>query len=210
MSSSIKKQTFRNTSLSPPDAMTSPSKVLTAQFLQALQFAAHKHRDQRRKGADKTPYINHPIAVANILLNEADVTDECVLIAALLHDTVEDTDTTFEEIEARFGKAVRDIVSEVTDDKSLPKAMRKQAQIDHASELSDRAKLLKLADKTANLRDMAAVPPADWSPERIDDYLEWGRAVVDENRGFHPQLEALFDAAYERGKATVQQQAESV
>lgn len=181
--------------------MTSPSKVLTAQFLQALQFAAHKHRDQRRKGADKTPYINHPIAVANILLNEANITDESVLIAALLHDTVEDTDTTFEEIEARFGKTVRDIVSEVTDDKSLPKAARKQAQIDHASGLSDRAQLLKLADKTANLRDMATVPPADWPEKRIDDYFEWGKAVVDQIRDAHPQLKALFDEAYAHKKS---------
>ncbi len=182
--------------------MTSHPKVLTAQFLQALTFAADKHRNQRRKGADQTPYINHPITVANILINEADITDECVLIAALLHDTVEDTDTTFEEIEQRFGKTVRDIVSEVTDDKSLPSPIRKQQQIDHAGGLSDRAKLLKLADKTANLRDMATVPPADWSAKRIDDYLEWGKTVIDQLRGRHAQLEALFDQAYEAGKAT--------
>ncbi len=184
-------------------APSNPVKVLTSEFLRALSFAAYKHRDQRRKD-NKTPYINHPIAVANILLNEADVTSENVLIAALLHDTVEDTDTTFEEIEQRFGLTVRDIVDEVTDDKSLPKAVRKQQQIDHAGGLSDPAKLIKFADKTANLRDITAAPPEGWSAARIDDYLEWGKAVVNQIRGTHAQLEALFDQAYEQGKVTVE------
>ncbi len=179
------------------------SKVMTAQFLQALNFAAYKHRDQRRKDTHRTPYINHPIAVANILLNEAGVTDEHVLVAALLHDTVEDTKTTFEEIEQHFGQIIRGIVSEVTDDKSLPKAVRKQRQLEHASQLSDRARLVKLADKTANLRDITAATPEGWSVSRLDDYLEWGKAVIDNLRGTHSQLEALFDQAYAQGKATV-------
>ena len=178
----------------------SPNVVMTPNFLSALSFAAYKHRNQRRKDAAQTPYINHPITVANILLNEAGVTDESVLLAALLHDTVEDTDTSFEEITERFGQTVRDIVAEVTDDKSLSKAERKQAQIDHANGLSDRAKLLKLADKTANARSMTDEPPDGWSCERIDDYLEWGKAVVDRIRGHHSKLESLFDRAYERGK----------
>ncbi|MGC1310391.1 MAG: HD domain-containing protein [Phormidesmis sp.] len=184
-----------------------PSKVMTAQFLKALQFAAHKHRHQRRKDVDKTPYINHPIAVANVLLNEASVTDETVLIAALLHDTVEDTDATFEEIEQQFGRAVRDIVSEVTDDKSLPKAVRKQRQVEHAPGLSDRARLLKLADKTANLRDIAIASPEGWTSDRINEYVEWGKAVVDNIRGTHLLLEQLFDSAYAQGKAAAQSQA---
>ena len=180
-----------------------PDAVLTPKFLSALSFAAHKHRNQCRKDTAQTPYINHPIAVANILLNEAGITDESVLIAALLHDTVEDTDTSFEELEQQFGKTIRDIVAEVTDDKSLPKAERKQQQIEHASGLSDRASLLKLADKTANLRDMVAATPDGWSAERIDGYLEWGKAVVSKIRGSHPQLKALFDRAYEQGKANL-------
>jgi (p)ppGpp synthase/HD superfamily hydrolase len=193
---------FLETSAAQSDSFAS-SKVMTAQFLQALHFAAHKHRDQRRKDLHRTPYINHPIAVANILLNEAGVTDECVLIAALLHDTVEDTKTTFEEIEQHFGQMIRAIVSEVTDDKSLPKAVRKQQQLEHASQLSDRARLVKLADKTANLRDITAATPEGWSVSRLDDYLEWGKAVINNLRGTHPQLEALFDQAYEQGKATI-------
>ena len=181
----------------------SANAVMTPNFLTALTFAAYKHRNQRRKDPAQTPYINHPIAVAEILLNEAGVTDESVLISALLHDTVEDTDTSFEEIEDRFGQSVRNIVAEVTDDKSLSKAERKQAQIDHAAGLSDRAKLLKLADKTANLRNVADSPPEGWSGDRIDDYLEWGKAVVDRIRGHHAALESLFDRAYEQGKASL-------
>ncbi len=181
---------------------TSPNiQVTTAHFLQALSFAADKHRHQRRKDSAKTPYINHPIA---ILLNEAGVADEAVLIAALLHDTVEDTDTRFEEIERCFGHQVRNIVAEVTDDKSLPSEERKQRQIDHAPSLSDRARLVKLADKTANLRDVATAPPDGWPVSRLDAYLEWGKAVIDNIRGSHAQLEDLFDQAYTQGKATVE------
>jgi guanosine-3',5'-bis(diphosphate) 3'-pyrophosphohydrolase len=180
-----------------------PSPVLSAQFLEALNFAADKHRNQRRKDCAKTPYINHPIAIAYILLNEAGVSDETVLIAALLHDTVEDTETSLAEIEQRFGPAIRHLVSEVTDDKSLPKAARKQAQIDHAPSLSDRARLIKLADKTANLRDVANHPPEGWPISRLDDYLEWGKTVIHGIRGSHAQLESLFDNAYQQGKNTV-------
>ncbi|MGB3765822.1 MAG: HD domain-containing protein [Phormidesmis sp.] len=176
--------------------------VMTPKFLEALSFAAYKHRNQCRKDVAKTPYINHPITVANILLNEAGVSDETVLIAALLHDTVEDTETSFEEIEQQFGAQVRAVVAEVTDDKSLPKAQRKQKQIEHASGLSDRAGLLKIADKTANLRDMVTGAPEGWPAERIDDYLEWGRAVVGPLRGRHAKLESLFDRAYAQGKAS--------
>ncbi len=179
------------------------SKVMGSDFLRALHFAAQKHRDQRRKDSHQTPYINHPIAVADILLNEAGVTDEVVLIAALLHDTVEDTDTTFEELEQHFGPVVRSVVAEVTDDKSLPKAERKQLQIEHAPHLSDRAKLVKLADKISNVRDIVTAPPDGWPMTRINEYLEWGKAVVSPIQGTHAQLKDLFDQAYERGKTTV-------
>ena len=176
--------------------MSDSSKLIGENFLKALDFAARKHRNQRRKDPEQTPYINHPIAVARILLLEASVSDEVVLIAALLHDTVEDTATSLEELEQQFGKTVREIVAEVTDDKSLPKAERKQQQIDHAAGLSDRARLVKLADKTANLRDIATSPPDGWSGSRIDDYVEWGKAVIDQIRGTHAKLELLFDRAY--------------
>jgi guanosine-3',5'-bis(diphosphate) 3'-pyrophosphohydrolase len=166
--------------------------------LEALAFAADKHRDQRRKDAAASPYINHPIALANVLVREGEVADPAVLAAALLHDTVEDTQTTPAELKAAFGPAVAAIVEEVTDDKSLPKAERKRLQIEHAATMSREAKLVKLADKICNLRDMADHPPAKWDLVRRREYFEWAKAVIDRLRGVHPKLEALFDAAYAR------------
>jgi guanosine-3',5'-bis(diphosphate) 3'-pyrophosphohydrolase len=165
-------------------------------LLKALAFAAARHKDQRRKDVEASPYINHPIALADILCNEGHITDMEVICSALLHDTVEDTDTEAEEIEAEFGRAILDIVMEVTDDKTLPKEVRKQAQIEHATALSDKAKLVKLADKIANLRDVANSPPPDWSLERRREYFDWGKAVVDRLRGVDAGLEAIFDVAY--------------
>jgi len=165
-------------------------------LLKALAFAAAKHKDQRRKDVEASPYINHPIALADILCNEGHVTDIEVICAALLHDTVEDTATSPEELEAEFGKTIRDIVVEVTDDKTLPKQERKRRQIDHAADLSDKAKLVKLADKIANLRDVANSPPPDWDLYRRREYFDWARDVIDCLRGVDAGLEAVFDAAY--------------
>lgn len=170
-------------------------------LLRALDFAAHKHRDQRRKDKDASPYINHPIGLANILCNEGQVTDVAVICAALLHDTIEDTDTSPGEIEAAFGPAIRQMVLEVTDDKSLPKAERKRLQIEHTSHISDAAKLVKLADKISNLRDVADNPPADWSLQRRQEYFDWARSVIDRLRGVHPVLEAVFDGECARRPA---------
>lgn len=170
---------------------------MTKQLITALAFAADKHKNQRRKDAEASPYINHPIALANLLLNEAGVEDQRVLIAAVLHDTIEDTDTTEQELVRHFGKDIADIVLEVTDDKALPKAERKRLQIEHAAHISRRAKLVKLADKICNLRDITASPPADWSIQRKQEYFDWAKSVVDELRGVHPGLEHLFDKTYE-------------
>ena len=167
-----------------------------ALILRAASFAAHKHRDQRRKDPEASPYINHPLALACVLSVDGGVTDAATLCAALLHDTVEDTDTTPAEIEAAFGAEVRLIVEQVTDDKALPKADRKRAQIDHAAHISDKAKLVKLADKICNVRDVASSPPADWSLQRRQDYFDWSREVIDRLRGVSPALEAVFDASY--------------
>lgn len=165
-------------------------------LLKALAFAAAKHKDQRRKDVGASPYINHPIALADIICNEGGITDMEVICSALLHDTVEDTDTQVEELEAEFGRAIRDIVMEVSDDKTLPKQARKQAQIEHASALSDKAKLVKLADKIANLRDVANSPPPDWNLQRRREYFDWAKAVVDRLRGVDVTLEAVFDVAH--------------
>jgi (p)ppGpp synthase/HD superfamily hydrolase len=158
----------------------------------ALSFAADKHRDQRRKDRDSSPYINHPIALADVLVRHG-AADLTVLQAALLHDTIEDTETTPDEIEARFGPEVRALVEAVTDDKRLPKAVRKQLQVDHAASLSDSAKLIKLADKICNVADVARAPPAHWDLQRQRDYLEWADDVVAGCRGVHAALEAHFD-----------------
>jgi len=170
-------------------------------LLKALAFAARKHKDQRRKDVDASPYINHPISLANILINEAHVTDIAVICAALLHDTVEDTDTTPEELEREFGVAIRDLVMAVTDDKTLPPHVRKERQVAHASEVSPQAKLVKLADKISNVRDMTDAPPAAWDLARREAYIAWAKAVVDQLRGTHPALEAAFDAAFSNTRA---------
>jgi guanosine-3',5'-bis(diphosphate) 3'-pyrophosphohydrolase len=175
----------------------SPMRANSSAIFRTLAFAAEKHRHQRRKDAEASPYINHPIALAE-LLGSVGVDDPNVLQAALLHDTVEDTDTTFQELEARFGKEVAGIVREVTDDKSLPKGDRKRLQIEHAAHLSREAKLVKLADKICNLRDINGAPPAGWSIERKREYFDWAKVVVDPIRGIHPELDSLFDAEYAR------------
>lgn len=167
-------------------------------LFKALAFAAARHKDQRRGDVDASPYINHPIALADILCNEGQVSDIRVICAALLHDTLEDTDTSAQELEALFGRDICDIVVEVTDDKSLPKAERKRLQVEHAAGISAAAKLVKLADKISNLRDMDACPPSGWPLERRREYYDWARAVIDRLRGVHPSLEAIFDEAYAR------------
>ena len=169
-----------------------------ALILKALAFAAHKHRDQRRKDAQASPYINHPIGLANVLRNEGGIRDEAVICAALLHDTVEDTETLPEELQREFGKLICRIVLEVTDDKRLSKQDRKRLQIELAPHLSRRAKLVKLADKICNLRDVAHSPPAGWDLARRQQYFDWAKQVVDQVRGTNAKLERRFDQLYRR------------
>jgi guanosine-3',5'-bis(diphosphate) 3'-pyrophosphohydrolase len=171
------------------------------EFIRALVFAAAKHRDQRRKDPTAAPYINHLIAVANVLANEAGITDPVVLCAALLHDTIEDTKTTTAELEEQFGQKVASVVLELTDDKSLQKPIRKQLQIDNATRLSTEAKLVNLADKICNLRDTAVSPKVGWSPERTQAYFDWAAQVIAGVRGTNSTLEALFDEVCMRGRA---------
>jgi guanosine-3',5'-bis(diphosphate) 3'-pyrophosphohydrolase len=183
------------TAMKRKKSMTNP-----AALLEAASFAAWKHREQHRKDAEGSPYINHPLAVANVLASEGAVTDEVLLLAALLHDTVEDTETTFEELESRFGVEVRRLVEEVTDDKRLPKAARKQLQIEHARTASAAARQLKIADKTCNIRDIKHNPPTGWSAERKTEYLAWACAVVEGCRGVNGKLERAFDEAVEAAR----------
>ena len=165
---------------------------LISLLFKALAFSAKKHSKQTRKDIDKSPYINHPIALANILAQRW-VIDENVLCAAILHDTIEDTKTTADELRKHFGEKITSIVLEVSDDKSLEKEVRKQLQIDHAASLSREAKLVKLADKIANITDIINTPPVNWSKERKQEYFAWAKAVVDNLRGVHQGLEGEFD-----------------
>ncbi len=165
-------------------------------LVKAIAFAASKHRDQRRKDVCASPYINHPIQLVDVLCNEAGIGDVNVLCAAALHDTIEDTETTGEELTRNFGEKICQIVLEMSDDCSLCKTDRKNEQIRHAPTLSDEAKLVKLADKICNLRDVAGNPPAGWGLQRRQEYFDWAKAVIDGLRGAHAGLESIFDDTY--------------
>ena len=167
-----------------------------ARLMDAINFSAQKHRVQRRKDAEGSAYINHPIAVASVLLLEAGIDDLVVLQAAILHDTVEDTQTSYEELVGRFGKDVADVVMELTDDKSLPKAERKLLQVTHAHMKSSSAVMVKLADKTCNLRDIVDAPPAGWTVERKREYFDWAKQVVDALPVGSGPLRDAFNGAY--------------
>jgi len=157
---------------------TGNATIVIDKLLDAISFAAYKHKDQRRKGANAEPYINHPIAVAKLLTDVAMVHDVDILQAAILHDTIEDTETTQEELFLKFGKEVTDYVIEMTDDKSLPKVERKRLQIVNAPHKSKGAKLIKLCDKICNVTDIMNDPPTHWNEERRKEYYAWAEQVV--------------------------------
>ncbi|XP_047437008.1 guanosine-3',5'-bis(diphosphate) 3'-pyrophosphohydrolase MESH1 [Mugil cephalus] len=167
-------------------------------LLETVHFAAEKHRSQRRKDPEQTPYINHPVGVARILSHEGGVTDIEVLQAALLHDTVEDTDTTPSELEAKFGPSVARIVQEVTDDKTLSKQERKRQQVEHAPHCSRQAKLVKLADKLYNLRDLNRCTPVGWTAERVQEYFVWASEVVRGLKGTNSALEEKLEELFKQ------------
>jgi (p)ppGpp synthase/HD superfamily hydrolase len=177
--------------------MTESKELLT---LRAIDFAARKHRDQRRKNEETSPYINHPISVSLLLAEIGGITDPEVLAAAILHDTLEDTDTTPEELEAAFGIRVRKLVEEVTDDKRLPKAKRKDLQNTHAAQLSLDADLIKLGDKISNVLDVTHSPPAKWNTEGRGEYLDWAERVVNNCPRVNSALEAYFAKVLEEGR----------
>ncbi|KAI5698014.1 hypothetical protein M8J76_009743 [Diaphorina citri] len=174
--------------------MHSPDAIMN--IVKATDFASHKHHFQRRKDPEGTPYIEHPVAVAHILTHLGKVSNPVVIISALLHDTVEDTDTTFEEIEREFGPRVRSVVEELTDNKHMTRDERKRCQILHAPHSSHEAKLVKLADKLHNLRDIERSLPVNWTEERKTQYFNWARDVVQGLRGTNAPIEAELDALF--------------
>ena len=173
-------------------------------ILKAAHFAAQKHRDQRRKDNDVSPYINHPIFVAKIISEIGNVEDPEVLAAALLHDTIEDTETTVDELIDNFGERVCSLVQEVTDDKSLPKMERKQRQIEHAKEISEGAALIKLGDKISNVTDITNTPPTDWANERRLEYFEWAEKVINNCPRVNEALENHFKDSMQKGREKLQ------
>lgn len=172
-------------------------------ILKAIRFSATKHNDQRRKDSKSSPYINHPIQVAEILWTIGEVRDVNLLIASILHDTLEDTETSPAEIKTEFGENVLALVLEVTDDKSLPTQVRKQRQVESAPHKTQDAKLLKLADKICNVRDLIYSPPRAWSLGRQREYLLWSEKVVAGLRGVNPGLERYYDELLASGKRSL-------
>ena len=171
--------------------------------MRAARFAAERHRDQRRKDSWASPYVNHLVEVVSVLAVEGAVTDGALLAAGWLHDVVEDTPTLLAEVQAAFGPVVAGLVGEASDDKALPKQVRKALQVEHASHASRLGKQLKLADKIANVRDLGRAPPTDWSQARCRDYLDWAEAVVAGLRGVNPGLERAFDEAVAATRAAI-------
>lgn len=167
-------------------------------FSQALVFASRAHAGQYRKDG-RTPYINHPIEVMNLVAEHCIEPDEDVLVAALLHDVVEDTMITDADIRSAFGARVARLVAELTDDKTLSKEERKRLQLSEVHLLSNDGKLLRMCDKICNVYDIIYAPPGDWNTERRMDYLIWAKAVVDRIRGIHSELEMKFDELYNTG-----------
>jgi len=166
-------------------------------ILSAARFAAEKHAQQKRKGATGDPYFNHLLEVAELISATSPDVDVELIMAAFLHDTVEDTGVTLLELEERFGKDVASLVAEVTDDKSLPKETRKMLQVQNAPKKSKRAQTLKVADKISNLRAVLASPPVGWTLERKRQYFEWAREVVSGLTAANPSLKAEFDKTYQ-------------
>jgi hypothetical protein len=159
----------------------------------ALLFAAEAHRNQRRKGAAQEPYLNHLVEVLDLVVQATGDTDMDMVVAALLHDVVEDTPTTYEHVARTFGERVAEIVRENSDDMSLPKAERRRARIRGMVCKSREARIIKMADVISNLRAVAVSPPAGWSPERKLGYLEGCRQLVDAARGTEASIERIFD-----------------
>lgn len=172
------------------------------QIVRALDFAAWAHAAQRRKGGTQEPYVNHLTEVARLVAQATGGKDARLIIAALLHDVLEDQSprVTDEMLVEHFGKRVARIVREVSDDGSLPKAERKRLQVEHAPYISRRAKMIKIADKAANLNSILESPPEGWSNERKGEYFAWAIEVVAGCRGVNEWLEAVFDERASQGR----------
>lgn len=170
-------------------------------ILAAVNFAAQKHSNQHRSGAAAEPFVNHLVEVAELVAGALSELDTNLVIAALLHDSVEDAGVTIEELTQRFGTDVAELVDEVTDDKTLPKQERKRLQVVNAPLKSERAQMIKIADKISNLRSLHSSPPIGWDSERKTEYIRWAKQVVSGLAKPNPILLAEFDAVLDRLRA---------
>ena len=177
----------------------------TVLITRALRFAAERHSSQRRKGQAKEPYVNHLAEVSELVADATEGKDVNLIAAALLHDTIEDTETSSDELVATFNNDIAQLVADVTDDKSLPKQDRKHLQVVNSRAQNMRVKLLKLADKTSNLRSLANSPPENWNTERKQAYIDWAIKVAAGLKGVNPWLEERFDEALRRAQQALQQ-----
>lgn len=192
--------------LSPSGKETAITDIIS--IFDAAEFAAEMHQDQRRKGSSRRPYIGHCLEVASILASVGKVEDSNVIIAALLHDVVEDTDTTSEQVRDKYGDIVADLVAEVTDDKNLKKKERKELQVEHAPALSPAAKLIKVADKISNVREIASDPPKKWGLNRQRDYFDWAERVVNAMGSIDPEMRLVFDKTLADARAQLDESTE--
>jgi (p)ppGpp synthase/HD superfamily hydrolase len=183
----------------PPNPSSSATLDAIQGILKAARFASQKHVSQKRKGAAAEPYLNHLIEVAELVSRAIAEPDTNLIAAALLHDTIEDTKTSKEELVQEFGPDVAGLVAEVTDDKSLPKAERKRLQVEHAPHLSARAQTIKIADKVSNLRGILFTPPEDWDSRRKREYFAWATRVVDACTAPNPFLKEEFAQVARQG-----------
>lgn len=181
----------------PTAGNCSPDIASIQAILKAASFAARKHVSQKRKGEAAEPYVNHVLEVAHLVADALAEPDTNLIVAALLHDTIEDTGVSRADLVREFNADVADLVMEVTDNKSLRKEERKRLQVVNAPHKSARAGVIKLADKISNLRAILSSPPADWSIERRREYFEWAKQVVEGLKEPNPILKAEFDAAYQ-------------
>ena len=177
----------------------------TVLITHALRFAAERHSSQRRKGQAKEPYVNHLAEVSELVADATEGKDVNLIAAALLHDTIEDTETSSDELVATFNNDIAQLVADVTDDKSLPKQDRKNLQVVNSRAQNMRVKLLKLADKTSNLRSLANSPPENWNTEQKQAYIDWTIKVAAGLKGVNPWLEERFDEALRRAQQALQQ-----
>jgi guanosine-3',5'-bis(diphosphate) 3'-pyrophosphohydrolase len=172
--------------------------LATADLLRALEFASERHSQQRRKGPSGAPYVNHLIEVASLLAGPAGVEGTDILIAAVLHDVLEDTKTTPEEVAAGFGERVLQLVSALSDDKAQPRAVRRQLVLEHLESAEAAIKLIKLADLCSNIQSL----PVDWADERRREYLDWSARAAELCRGASPALDRLYEERAARARAS--------